>query len=125
MSDWIKESAEKIVIEWPRIDVEAGVIAQNAQDSFAGHAYLVDALAEIIEVHFERFVENAVPVDLRDLLDQAQDEIRTLRTQLAAERAECVKIVLADGDGVDRLETAITYGPNAAIAEAILARGTK
>lgn len=41
--------------------------------------------------------------------------------RVAAERERCAKIALDGGDGVDRLETAIRYGPNAAIAEAILA----
>lgn len=35
---------------------------------------------------------------------------------------EAAKLVIAGGDSVDRLETAITHGPNAAIAEAILAK---
>lgn len=46
-----------------------------------------------------------------------------IRDAVADERKACANIVLNGGDGVDRLETAIQRGPNAAIAEAILARG--
>lgn len=57
---------------------------------------------------------------LRDL----EDEIAaTIRTAVLEEREACAKLVIAGGDGVDRLETAITFGSNAAIAEAIMARG--
>lgn len=46
-----------------------------------------------------------------------------LLAAVAVEREACAKIVEAGGDGVGRLETAIQLGPNAAIAEAIRARG--
>lgn len=46
-----------------------------------------------------------------------------IRVAVLEERQACAKIVLDGGDGVDRMETAIRLGGNAAIAEAILARG--
>ena len=49
--------------------------------------------------------------------------VDAIRLAVKAEREACAKIVLDGGDGRDRLETAIAHGPNAAIAEAILARG--
>lgn len=52
-------------------------------------------------------------------IKEAQEEA------IAEEREACAKLVLDGGDGQDRLETAIQYGPNAAIAEAILARGQR
>jgi hypothetical protein len=57
-----------------------------------------------------------VPVDLEARIAAA------IRDAVAEEREACARIVLAGGDEVDRLETAITHGPNAAIAAAILAR---
>ena len=70
MSDWIKEAAEEIVIEWPRIDAEAGERAQCEQDSFAGHAVSVDAITAIIERRWEESLTDAKPVDFGALLDQ-------------------------------------------------------
>lgn len=42
-----------------------------------------------------------------------------------AECEACARLVLAGGDGVDRMETAIQFGANAAIAEAIRARAVE
>lgn len=41
------------------------------------------------------------------------------------ERRACAQIVLKGGDGKERMETAIRYGPNVALVEAILERGLK
>lgn len=54
--------------------------------------------------------------DLARLLEAA------CREGAAREREACARIVEAGGDGVDRLETAVALGANAAIASAIRAR---
>lgn len=55
--------------------------------------------------------------------DAALAEAERLRGALRGAYEDAARVVVAGGDGVDRLETAIQYGPNAAIAEAVLARG--
>ncbi len=53
----------------------------------------------------------------------AHDEREAAEVGAARERGACAALVEAGGDGVHRLETAISLGPNAAIAAAIRARG--
>jgi hypothetical protein len=47
-----------------------------------------------------------------------------VENEVLTERQACAQIVVSGGDGKERLETAIAHGPNVAIAQAILERGT-
>ena len=61
---------------------------------------------------------------IRDIPAERESPAASLIQQaVEAERLACARIVMNGGDGMDRMEIAIAYGPNAAIAEAILARG--
>lgn len=80
--NWCDSLAMEFIEAWPFIESEAGVIAQNEQNAEAGQRHAKEVIAGMIERAWNRSTAGAVPVDLYDLLDQAQATQRDMSALL-------------------------------------------